>query len=403
MAVFPYSRPGILGAVLLGLGRALGETMAVTMVIGNSPRDLGLALRARATRLPAVIANEFAEATGDVHVGALAGLGLVLFGLTFLLNALARGSLVNAVRTGPKRSRGMNLHALVQLPRSSWTGAWPVVCAAAARGRVHPARLGALAGVSQGRAGLSLVVLHRAAQAGRRGRRRGRQRASLGTAVHGGPGLPHRAAARDRRRRLPGREGRRHGRAARCASWPRCSRACRPSWSASSPTALVVLADAALLGAGRGGGAGDPHGPDAGPRHRGAGSAGARARCARRRSRSACRPGRPACASSCAPRWAASSPRCCSPSPAPPARPRRCSSPRSTTSTGTCSPISPPPRSPCRSSTTPSAPTTTGTQKAWSAALVLLLVVIGPEPARAGSPCRRTVAGAARDEQPTAE
>jgi phosphate transport system permease protein len=101
MAVLPYARPGIYGATLLGLGRALGETMAVTMVIGNSP-EIHASLFAPGYSLPAVIANEFAEATGDVHVGALAALGLVLFGLTVVLNAVAR-LLVETVGSGPKR------------------------------------------------------------------------------------------------------------------------------------------------------------------------------------------------------------------------------------------------------------------------------------------------------------
>jgi phosphate transport system permease protein len=74
MAVIPFSRAGILGAVLLGLGRALGETMAVTMVIGNAPQ-IAASLFAPGYTLPAVIANEFAEAVSSVHIGALAGLG----------------------------------------------------------------------------------------------------------------------------------------------------------------------------------------------------------------------------------------------------------------------------------------------------------------------------------------
>jgi phosphate transport system permease protein len=101
MAVIPYSRAGILGAVLLGLGRALGETMAVTMVIGNSPQ-IAASLFAAGYSLPAVIANEFAEATSNVHIGALAGLALILFATTFILNAGAR-LLVTAVQKGPRR------------------------------------------------------------------------------------------------------------------------------------------------------------------------------------------------------------------------------------------------------------------------------------------------------------
>ncbi|HEU4385719.1 MAG TPA: phosphate ABC transporter permease subunit PstC [Anaeromyxobacteraceae bacterium] len=103
MAVLPYARPGIAGATLLGLGRALGETMAVTMVIGNSP-EIHASLFAPGYSLPAVIANEFAEATGALHVAALSGLGLVLFGLTLLLNAMAR-VLIRAVARGPRRAR----------------------------------------------------------------------------------------------------------------------------------------------------------------------------------------------------------------------------------------------------------------------------------------------------------
>jgi phosphate transport system permease protein len=89
MAVLPYARRGILGAVILGLARALGETMAVTMVIGNQPEIHG-SLFAAGYSMPSVIANEFAEATGPVHTGALAGLALVLFGVTLLLSASAR-------------------------------------------------------------------------------------------------------------------------------------------------------------------------------------------------------------------------------------------------------------------------------------------------------------------------
>ncbi len=100
MAVLPYARGGVIGAALLGLGRALGETMAVTMVIGNSP-EIHASLLSPGYSLPSVIANEFAEATGGVHVAALAGLGLVLFGLTVILNAAAR-LLVHAVKAGPR-------------------------------------------------------------------------------------------------------------------------------------------------------------------------------------------------------------------------------------------------------------------------------------------------------------
>jgi phosphate transport system permease protein len=87
--VLPYASRGIMGAVILGLARALGETMAVTMLIGNQPEIHG-SLFAAGYSLPSVIANEFAEASGAVHTGALAGLALVLFGVTLMLSAAAR-------------------------------------------------------------------------------------------------------------------------------------------------------------------------------------------------------------------------------------------------------------------------------------------------------------------------
>jgi phosphate transport system permease protein len=100
VAVLPYARAGVLGATILGLGRALGETMAVTMVIGNSP-TISASLFAPGYSLPAVIANEFAEASG-MQTSALAALGLILFGVTLLLNAGAR-ALVRLGRRGPLR------------------------------------------------------------------------------------------------------------------------------------------------------------------------------------------------------------------------------------------------------------------------------------------------------------
>lgn len=103
LAVLPYGRPGIIGAALLGLARALGETMAVTMVIGNQPA-IHASLFAPGYTLPAVIANEFAEATSELHTGALAGLALVLFGITLLLSAAAR-ILVRAVARGAAGAR----------------------------------------------------------------------------------------------------------------------------------------------------------------------------------------------------------------------------------------------------------------------------------------------------------
>ena len=87
--VLPYARVGITGAVLLSLGRALGETIAVTMVIGNRPEISG-SLFAAGYTLPSVIANEFTEAVGNVYLGALFYLGLVLVVITVVVNVLAR-------------------------------------------------------------------------------------------------------------------------------------------------------------------------------------------------------------------------------------------------------------------------------------------------------------------------
>ena len=89
VALLPYARSGILGAVILGLGRAIGETMAVTMVIGNTPQ-ISLSLLAPAYTMPSVIANEFAEASSNLHSSALMEIGLILLVVTLLINILAR-------------------------------------------------------------------------------------------------------------------------------------------------------------------------------------------------------------------------------------------------------------------------------------------------------------------------
>lgn len=87
--VVPYALRGIYGSIFLSLARALGETMAVTMVIGNTPQ-IAKSLLAPGYTIAAVIANEFTEATSDLYVSALIELGLVLFGVTIIINALAR-------------------------------------------------------------------------------------------------------------------------------------------------------------------------------------------------------------------------------------------------------------------------------------------------------------------------
>jgi phosphate transport system permease protein len=88
MALF-YARTGIVGAVMLGLGRALGETMAVTMVIGNNPQ-VAWSLYAPQYTMAAVLANEFAEATDDLYLHALIEIGLVLFIITLIINVISR-------------------------------------------------------------------------------------------------------------------------------------------------------------------------------------------------------------------------------------------------------------------------------------------------------------------------
>jgi phosphate transport system permease protein len=88
-AVLPYARSGIMGGVILGLGRALGETMAVTMVIGNRP-EISASLFAPGYTMASVIANEFSAATNDLHISALMAVGAVLFLLTIVVNMIAR-------------------------------------------------------------------------------------------------------------------------------------------------------------------------------------------------------------------------------------------------------------------------------------------------------------------------
>ena len=95
--VWPNAARGILGSVFLALARALGETMAVTMVIGNTPR-ISSSLLAPGYSIAAVIANEFTEATGDLYLSALIELGLVLFAVTFIINGLARLLILAASR-----------------------------------------------------------------------------------------------------------------------------------------------------------------------------------------------------------------------------------------------------------------------------------------------------------------
>ncbi|HUB79176.1 MAG TPA: phosphate ABC transporter permease subunit PstC [Bryobacteraceae bacterium] len=100
--VVPYAKLGILGSIFLGLARALGETMAVTMVVGNLPA-VHAGLFWPGSSIAAAIANEFSEAGGTVYPAALIELGLVLFGLTIVINGFARLMIVATTKKGSKR------------------------------------------------------------------------------------------------------------------------------------------------------------------------------------------------------------------------------------------------------------------------------------------------------------
>jgi phosphate transport system permease protein len=105
-AVLPYGRAGLIGAVILGLGRALGETMAVTMVIGNR-HDISLSLLQPAYTMAAAIANEFSEATTNMYLSALFEVGLILFVLTVVVNAVARILIWRVARGAAVGSRAL--------------------------------------------------------------------------------------------------------------------------------------------------------------------------------------------------------------------------------------------------------------------------------------------------------
>jgi phosphate transport system permease protein len=107
-AAIRFGRTGIMGAVMLGFGRALGETMAVTMVIGNNPQ-VSLSLFAPQYTMAAVIANEFTEATEELYLHALVEIGLVLFAITLVINVLSRLLIWSVGRSGTT-SRGGDTH-----------------------------------------------------------------------------------------------------------------------------------------------------------------------------------------------------------------------------------------------------------------------------------------------------
>ena len=102
LGVLRNARTGIVGGVILGLGRSLGETMAVTMVIGNRP-EIAKSLFAPGYTMASVIANEFSEATGDLYLSALVEIGLALFFVTIIVNALARLLVWSVTKGQPAR------------------------------------------------------------------------------------------------------------------------------------------------------------------------------------------------------------------------------------------------------------------------------------------------------------
>ncbi len=99
--VLPFTRVGVIGGVMLGLGRALGETMAVTFVIGNAHK-ISASILAPGTTISATIANEFTEAVGDIYTSSLIALGLLLFVITFIVLAIARYMLLRLEMKGGK-------------------------------------------------------------------------------------------------------------------------------------------------------------------------------------------------------------------------------------------------------------------------------------------------------------
>ncbi|MBM4004170.1 MAG: phosphate ABC transporter permease subunit PstC [Planctomycetes bacterium] len=102
--VLPYARPGIIGACFIALGRAVGETMAVTMLVGNSP-SIRFSLFAKGDTIASAIANQFAEATYDQYLSSLVALGLVLFAVTLLINLTARSLLRRVMRQSDAAAR----------------------------------------------------------------------------------------------------------------------------------------------------------------------------------------------------------------------------------------------------------------------------------------------------------
>ena len=136
--ILPYTRVGVIGGVMLGLGRALGETMAVTFVIGNAHK-VSASILAPGTTISASIANEFTEAVGDLYTSSLIALGLILFVITFIVLAIARYMLLRlqqqagltpwptlannrALRPPPPAQRHRQGPGATPRPPSAWAG-----------------------------------------------------------------------------------------------------------------------------------------------------------------------------------------------------------------------------------------------------------------------------------------
>ncbi len=121
--VLPYTRVGIIGGIMLGLGRALGETMAVTFVIGNAHR-IKASLLAPGTTISATLANEFTEAVGDLYTSSLIALGLILFVITFIVLALAELMLLRMrPRAGEPMTHAMRCCTGAAAPSTTSSGA----------------------------------------------------------------------------------------------------------------------------------------------------------------------------------------------------------------------------------------------------------------------------------------
>ncbi len=117
-AALRFGRTGIIGAVILGFGRAIGETMAVTMVIGNNPQ-VSASLFAPQYTMAAVIANEFTEAADDLYLSALIEIGLVLFVITLVINALSRLLIWSVTREAKVRAAKAAAADSLESPRAA--------------------------------------------------------------------------------------------------------------------------------------------------------------------------------------------------------------------------------------------------------------------------------------------